>query len=251
VLVANRKRRVSVAAANRTLKETVAFFRWAHGADLIEGDPPTKNVKKAGKVAERDRVLTDAEIAKFWTATDQMGWPFAPLLKILLLTGQRKEEVGQMAWAEIEGDVWTIPASRAKNGKAHAVALSPQAMAIIEVMPRTGPLVFSMTDRPPVAYGNAKAKLDRFMGDGVPHWIIHDLRRTATTHMAELGIPPHVVDKILNHTSGTIRGVARIYNKFEYVTERRAALAAWGRKVETIVGPDDGADNVVPMARAR
>ena len=144
-----------------------------------------------------------------------------------------------------------------KNNRAHEVHLSDAAVQVLRSVPRVGNgLVFTTNGRPVSGFSQGKKRLDAAMlkakqdelGDKaapIPHWILHDLRRTAATGMARLNIPPHVVDKVLNHVSGTIRGVAAVYNRFEYLDERRAALDAWGRYVVDLVTPT--AANVVAM----
>jgi integrase len=248
--------------ANRTLTRLRTLFRWAVDMDLIE-TAPTAGVRQRVKEKPRDRALDAGEIRAFWSGCDKLGWPFGPLFKLLVLTAQRRDEVGGMPWAELNLDkrTWTIPRERAKSDRAHVVHLSSAAIEIIEALPRTGDLVFSATGATPVSgYSLAKARLDRLMTEqlgrdsGDPEaelmpWILHDLRRTATTGMAEIGIAPHVVDKILNHTSGVIRGVAAIYNRHAYLDERKAALEAWGRRLTALVHPE-APSNIVAMDRA-
>jgi integrase len=237
----------AVSESNNALANLKTLFRWSVAMDLIDTDP-TAGVLKRGRTGSRDRVLNEDEIKLFWVAADQLGWPFGPLFQLLLLTAQRRDEVGRMACGEIDLDrrLWTIPAKRSKNDKAHHVHLSPPSAEIIKQLPNLGgaPLVFSITGATPVSgFSSAKARVDLFMrtelakiGRDLEHWTLHDLRRTATTIMAEeLKIAPHVVDKILNHTAGTIHGVARIYNRAQYLDERKAALEAWGRYIETLV----------------
>ena len=149
-----------------------------------------------------------------------------------------------MTWDELdlEKRVWTIPRERAKNDRAHTVHLSDLAVEIIESVPRQkSRLLFTTNgERHVSGYSRSKTALDRAMG--ADEWILHDLRRTATTGMARLNIPPHVVDKILNHTSGTIRGVAAVYNRFEYLDERKAALVAWASYIGGLIGRDARAE---------
>jgi integrase len=242
--------------ANRTLTRLKTLFRWAVAKDLITADP-TEGVRKAVKETPRDRYLDDAEIRSFWAGCEGLGWPFGSLLKLLLLTAQRRDEVGGMQWSEVDlpEATWTIPGTRAKNGKRHIVHLCKMAIEVLEAMPQLAvdgqpsAYVFTTTGRAPVSgYSKIKDRLDQHMATSAP-WILHDLRRTATTSMAELNVPPHVVDKILNHTAGTIRGVAATYNRFEYLPERKAALEAWGRRIESLVRPVPR--NVVPLTVAR
>ena len=202
----------------------------------------------------------DAEIRAFWKGCDELGWPFGPLFRLLLLTAQRRDEVATMEWAEIdlEKRLWSLPREKAKNDQGHDVHLSAQAVDILTALPRIGVkdgLIFTTNGRTAVSgFSRAKERLDALMATAAGHdiepWILHDLRRTATTGMARLKFAPHVVDRVLNHTSGTIRGVASIYNRFDYLDERRAALEAWGRAVEAMVtGAEAG--NVVELAKAR
>ena len=195
--------------------------------------------------------MTDDEIRRFWAATEPRAAVVAwgGLLRLLLLTAQRRSETAGMRWSEIDLDerIWEIPASRAKNAKRHIVHLSELAMAELERLPRRGDLVFSANGRTAASgFSRAKRNLDAAMG--VDDWVVHDLRRTATSGMARLGIAPHVADKILNHTAGTITGVARVYNRFEYLDERKAALESWSRFVAGLVGIGD--ENIVPLRRA-
>jgi integrase len=167
-----------------------------------------------------------------------------------------------MEWSEIdlERRVWSLPREKAKNDHGHDVQLSAEALTIIEALPRVvGPYVFSTNGKTAVSgFSRAKERLDASMLSALREttaeatldpWILHDLRRTAATGMAGLRVLPHVVDRILNHTSGTIRGVARVYNRFEYIDERKAALEAWGRKVDAIISGDKGS-NIVPIREA-
>jgi integrase len=228
----------AVVAANRVLARLGTFFKWAVANDLVAMDP-TIGIRNVAKEKPRDRYLSDDEIVAFWRATaDGSAW--SALFRLALLTGQRsRQEIGGMLWSEIdvENRVWEVPAKRSKNGKGHTVHLSALAMAQLSALARVGDRVFSgMT-----SFSRAKAKIDAAMGPIEP-WVTHDLRRTATTLMAQIGVPPHVADKVLNHQSGTIRGVAATYNRFEYLAERNAALERLGEHVARLVG-----ENVVEM----
>jgi integrase len=244
--------------ANRVLARLRTLFGWAVEKDRISVNP-CDGLRPPTKEKARDRVLSDAEIRAFWTATDELGWPFGPLFRLLLLTAQRRDEVATLDWGEIglEGRLWSLPREKAKNDQGHDVHLSQRAADILTALPHIdGGLVFSTNGRTAVSgFSRAKERLDSFMakvlGEPVEPWILHDLRRTATTGMAGLKIAPHVVDRVLNHTSGTIRGVARVYNRFEYSDEQRAALEAWGRKVDAIVSGASAASVVELREAAR
>ena len=256
--------------ANRTLAALRVFFRWAVGRGFIETSPVSNIPRPAGE-NPRDRVLSDEEIIFFWEGSETLGWPFGSLFRLLLLTAQRRDEVGSMEWLEIDFDtgIWTLPRERAKNDRAHEVPLSPIALDILAAVPRISGsrFVFTTTgQRPASGFSKAKQRLDAQMAelraqaltnDGVntdlsevkiPPWTLHDLRRTAATKIAKLNVPPHVVDRILNHISGTITGVAAIYNRHAYLEERKAALEAWGGYIERLVRP--APMNAVPLIAA-
>jgi integrase len=246
--------------ANRTLARLRALFNWAIEKDRVAASPVAR-MKLPTQERARDRALSDEELRWLWRACDEVGWPFGPLVKLLLLTAQRRDEVAGMEWLEIDlvKRVWTIPRHKAKNDRVHEVQLSGAAIEILRSLPRIGDgLVFTTTGDTAVSgFSKSKRRLDAAMlkakreelgsrkGDAIPRWMLHDLRRTAATGMARLNFPPHVVDKVLNHVSGTIHGVAAIYNRFEYVEERRAALDAWARRVGNIVEQAD--TNVVEL----
>jgi integrase len=260
--------RGSPVQANRTLARLKTLFKWVLDEELIPADP-TARVRKVVKETARDRTLSDDEIRLFWAGCDKLGWPFGPMYKLLLLTAQRHDEVGTMERPEIDLDrrVWTIPREKAKNDRTHEVHLSALAVEILESLPRIGDSFVLTTTGEHSASGFSKSKerLDQHMLDllradlietgkdpdqaAIDDWILHDLRRTAATGMARLNIPPHVVDKILNHVSGSIRGVAAVYNRHAYLDERRAALEAWARHVERIVRPTS--PNIVPLSAVR
>jgi integrase len=234
------------------------FCRWAVDNDIIPTDP-TAGVRKPHKNTPRDRVLADAEMRAFWSATERMGYPFGPLFRLLLLTGQREAEVAGMCWSELDDaeapTLWTIPSSRTKNGKSHTVHLGGAlAQEVLAAVPRVASqdMLFTTTGETAVSgFSEAKRKLDAIMADAIDgeieHWVLHDLRRTATTLMAQIGIPPHIADRVLNHTGGTISGVAGIYNRFQYIDERKAALDALGRYIEGLIGR--APQNVAPRQK--
>jgi integrase len=268
--------RGSPVQANRTLARLRTLFNWAVDREIIAASPVTR-MKRPTVEKERSRTLSDAEIRLFWMGCDRLAWPFGPICKLLLLTAQRRTEVAGMRWSEITLDqrLWTIPRERAKDDREHVVHLSDLAVDIISALSRFTKaesdgegkgtevdLVFTTTGKRHVSgYGKAKERLDKHMldvlraelveaGDGgaqaaIGDWILHDLRRTAATGMAKLNIAPHVVDRILNHVSGTIRGVAAVYNRHAYIEERKAALNVWSRYVENLIRP--ATENVIQL----
>ena len=208
---------------------------------------PCKDVHRPEASAARDRVLTDAEIVKFWRATDAERKELSALLKLLLLTGCRLNEVAGMTRAELsdDGATWNIPGSRTKNKRPHVVPLAPLARKMVG----TGSegFVFTTTGRSPVSgWSKIKRRLDAAMK--IPPWRLHDLRRTAATGMAEIGIAPHIVEAALNHISGAKAGVAGTYNRAAYAEEKRSALERWASHVQGLVSERPA--NVVKMRKA-
>ena len=185
----------------------------------------------------RSRVLSVNEIRQLWAACTELGYPFGHCIMLMLLTGQRRSECAGMRWSELNEDLsaWSLPPARTKNKKPHAVYLPPLAREIIASVPRTADCGFVFTTNGNVAisgFSKTKARIDLLMG--VDDWRLHDLRRTAVTHMAELGVLPHVIEAVVNHVSGHKSGVAGIYNKAVYAQERRAALETWADHVRVI-----------------
>ena len=247
--------------ANRVHAALRKFGNWSVSRGLIDRSF-AEGITAPAAETKRDRVLDDREVALAWKAADQTGYPFGPLVHLLVLTGQRREEVAGMRWSEIDvsAATWTIPRERAKNDKAHVVALSGAAVAIVRALPRIADtdLVFTTTGRTSVSgFSRAKEKLDEKVEeliaeddtDPIPSWRFHDLRRTAASGMARLGVGIAVVEKILNHTSGTFGGIVGVYQRHEFLDERRRALEAWASFVENLVGDRSG--NVVELRSAK
>ncbi len=221
--------------ANKTLKVIKTFLRWCVGRAVLDRSP-AEGVPMPAKVVTRDRVLTDGELAQVILAARQMSGPYGGIVELLALTGQRREEVAAMTWGELDlhRRVWTLPKSRTKNAKEHAVHLSEQSMAVLLRTTVRGPFVFTVLGSKPFReFSRTKRQIDEL--SGVTGWRLHDLRRTCVSGMARLGIPPHVADKILNHQSGTISGVAAVYQRHDFLDERNDALERWGAHVAKIV----------------
>ena len=223
-------------AANTLLKVIKTFLNWCVGRAVIDASP-AEGVPLPGKEVARDRVLTNNELASIIRAARQIGGAYGGIVEMLALTGQRREEVAQMVGDEIDFNsrTWTLPGSRTKNGKPHIVHLSEACIKLIKRASRLGSYVFSISGVKPFQnFTNAKRVLDEL--SGVTGWRLHDLRRTCVSGMARLGVPPHVADKILNHQSGTISGVAAVYQRHHFLAERKLALERWGQYIETLVG---------------
>ena len=242
--------------ANRVFSAARALFNWALEREVIETTPFLR-LKPPLAEASRERVLSDAEVRLAWLAAERLGYPFGTLVQLLLLSAQRRDEVARMTWAEIDTDgLWTLPPSRTKNSREHLVPLPFSACEILATAPRiTGRAGYVLTTDGATASSNFaknKAKLDAAMlaiarqeaveggrdPDGVElaPWRLHDLRRTASTGMARLRQPIHVTEAVLNHATGAVSGVAGIYNRYQYLDEKRAALASWAEYVTSISG---------------
>jgi len=230
------EQRGALGAANKTLKSTKTFLRWCVGRAILDRSP-AEGIPLPSKMVARDRILTDQELAQVIRAARKTGGgPYGGIVEFLALTGQRREEVTQMAWDELDltQRVWTLPAARTKNGKTHVIHLSEQSIAVLNRAQKRGPFVFSVFGtRPFHDFSRAKRALDRL--SAVSQWRLHDLRRSCVSGMARLGIAPHVADKILNHQVGTISGVAAVYQRHEFLAERRVALDLWGAHIAGLI----------------
>jgi integrase len=227
-----------------------SLFTWAVGRDVIEISPMVGIKKPMDTTTSRDRVLDDKEIAALWRAADAVGYPAGDYVKMLLLTGQRRTEVAAMTWSEIKDGVWTIPGERSKNGEPNKVPLSGAVIELLKGLPRIeGKFVFTASGKNPLTTnGKPKAKLDVAIGDAISDWTFHDLRRTCASGMAKLHISVETIEAVLNHTSGKVSGIARVYNRHDYADEKRGALEAWSRYVLNLVQPVE--KNIVPLRRA-
>jgi integrase len=243
--------------ANRTLAAIRKLFTWCIGQDII-AISPCAGVERPANENARSRVLTDDELRLVYIAADREGWPFGPIVKLMLLTGQREREVAGMRRTEIDLDrkMWTLPENRTKNGEPHTVPLSDAVVAIIKALPeiksKDGFVFAGRHGRPPDAFSQAKTKLDETINsanDGKPisPWVFHDLRRTMVSGMARLGIALPVTEKVINHRSGTFKGVVAVYQHHDFAVEKRAALDTWAAHVEAVVSGRAPADNVIQL----
>jgi integrase len=243
--------------ANRTLAVFRKLCNWAIERGIILTSPCDK-IRAPSTENARDRVLSDDEIRLAWRAFESVGWPHGQIAQLLLLTGARLNEIASGRWGEVDLDrqTWTFAKERSKNGVAHEIPLSDPAIGILQALPRVAnqrTFIFTTNGRTPVSsWGRAKSQIDLTIFDLLraeaeargghlakvgmpPHWVFHDLRRTAASGMAGMGIAPHVVEAVLNHKSETIKGVAAVYNRYTYAAEKRQALEAWARRLEAIV----------------
>ena len=229
-------------AANLAFAYIRHMFNWCITRDYLSTSP-CNGLKRPHKARERERVLDEADIAKVLDAADRLGYPFGPVMKLLLLTGQRRSEVAGMRWADLSLDkaVWTQPAYSPdqpsnKSERTHDVPLSRQCLDVLRNLPRLDAnFVFPARGREGRAvsgFSKWKRKLDSL--SGVQGWVLHDLRRTAATRMAARGVPIHVVELTLNHSSTKLTGVARVYNRHAYLEERRQALQDWADHLDEL-----------------
>lgn len=245
-----------VVTANRVRAYLNKFLNWCVERDIVAMNPAT-GIKPVAKEVSRDRVLSDDEIRWFWQACEAIKQPWGPMGKLLLLTGQRLNEVTCMTESEVSGSLWHLPAERTKNGRAHDVPLSEAALNVlaeIDQIEGDRGLYHTTTGETPLSgfhkgrhhiadQMQAIAQSELAAAVVIPHWTFHDLRRTAATGMARLGIAVRVTEAVLNHVSGTGGGIVAVYQRHDYADEKRRALDAWAGLVAQIV--DSNAGNVV------
>jgi integrase len=236
--------RGAVTLARRVHAHIHRLFRWAVGRGIIDANPAA-DVPKPGAVVKRDRVLSDAEVATVWTAAGELGWPFCHVIRLLMLTGARRDEIGALTWAEVREDRIELAGQRTKNGEPHTIPLSSASCDIIESLPRISDsrFVFTTTGTTPISgWSRAKQLLDREAarlnhGTALPPWRLHDLRRTTATGLQRLGVALPVIEAVLGHISGSRAGVVGIYQRYSFDDEKRIALDAWARRLTAIRAP--------------
>jgi integrase len=222
--------------ANRLRASTSAMFAWAMTEELADRNPVISTRKREEK--SRERVLTDSELREIWNALGDDH--YGTIIKLLMLTGQRANEIAGLCWSEIDfdRDVILLPADRTKNARAHQLPMSASVRDLLEKQSRTDrrDLVFGYGTGPFSGWSKSKEALDAALADKIAgHWVPHDLRRTCATRMADLGVQSHVVEAVLNHVSGHRAGVAGIYNRSLYATEKAQALNLWADHVAAVV----------------
>jgi integrase len=237
--------------ANRLVAALRRFFSWAVERGLLDTSP-MGSLKPPSAETARDRVLSDDELRAIWLAAEQIGFPFGHAVQLMILTGQRRSEVLEAEWREfdLERAWWSIPRERAKNGSGHVVPLAPAAVKLIRSLPKMDPspkLLFTTNGSTPFS-GVSKAverlsacaanRMDS-AGERLP-WRLHDLRRTFATGCARLGVPLHVVEKCLNHTSGSFSGIVSVYQRHEFLEERVSAMQKWSAHLATIASSSKG-----------
>lgn len=220
--------------ANRLLAAVRKLFNWAMERGEIEVSP-CLGLKAPAREVQRDRFLSMEDVARLWRATEDISPINRAFVRVLLLTGQRRETVAQLRRSQITDGVWDIPGAAMKGGRRHTLPLPPLVLDIIDETPATGDgdLVFSIDGERHIG-GFSKLKRQLDAASGLEDWRLHDLRRTAGTHIARLGFPRIVVSKILGHTEA---GITQIYELHAYDREKREALEAWAGEVTSLPPP--------------
>jgi integrase len=257
------------ACCNSVRASLSALMTWAARSGFIDANPCAYTLRAVENGA-RQRVLADDELVVIWRAldivqslnnvkADRVSGDYAALVRLLLLTGARRDEIARLRWSEVDvaAAIIRLPGERTKNGRPHDIPLVPQALEILEARPRTDgrDFVFGTNGHGFVDFSGSRAELDQRLAgaDGAStgadcaiaqRWTLHDFRRTISTrlHGAPFGIAPHIIEALLGHISGHRSGVAGTYNRQGYLLERRAALAAWAQYIDALVG-----DNVIPL----
>lgn len=222
-------------AANRLLSVIRQIFNYALDEELVEHSP-TARVRAPARNPERERVLSDEEIRAIWEATETIGYPIGPFVRVLFLTAQRLREVSRMEWEDIsiESAAWTLPGAKSKSGRGHLVPLSPTAIETLRALPCLGSFVFSsrrVGDKPINGFSKAKCRVDEL--SGVTDWHFHDIRRTVASRLASMsGIDRLVISKVLNHAES---GVTKVYDRYSYDREKQLAMDRWSSELGLIL----------------
>jgi integrase len=212
--------------ANRVHSVVSTFFKWCVENDLISISPAA-GIRRPHKEKSRDRVLTDSELGQAWRSANGF---YGQIVRLLILTGQRRGEVSGMCWNELDLDqaTWTLPPERTKNGRRHEIPLSKQALAIIRGLPR-------ISEHYVFAVDGVRPYRGRQVRAGGTDWVVHDLRRSVATGLQRLGVRLEVTEAVLNHVSGSRGGIVGVYQKHKYTDEKRQALQQWADYVERLV----------------
>lgn len=226
---------------NRALAHLKHLMSWSVERGMIDASP-IAGMKPPSKETPRERVLSDDELGALWAACDAEGYPFGDCMKLLILSGQRRAEVSEMRWSELdlEKRLWTLPSQRAKNGRQHTVPLTDAMLDVLRKVPGflNSDFVFTTKGTTPISgWGRLKKRLDKSLHEDAEPWPPHDLRRTMSTNMAQLGVPQPVTEALLNHKTGVVSGVAAIYNVYSYADEKREALEQWNSHVGKFTKP--------------
>lgn len=239
--------------AHNSLGYLRRLFSWAIGThEFGITTSPVEHLKPKdliGKREARERILSDAELRAVWNAAAEMGYPYGPLIRMLILTGQREREVADAVWSEIDlpDRLWTIPALRMKGASVHQVPLAPDALALVRSLPKfTGPHLFTTADGMKAVNGFSKAKTRIDKLSGVENWKFHDLRRSVRTHFSALPVQDVVRELVIAHAK---QGLHKVYDRHSYRDEKLQCLTLWEARLRRIVLPP--MDTVVSLHRSR
>jgi integrase len=248
--------------ARNILSYLSSFYSWAlPRLDQLPGNP-CRDAGRPPKPKPRERVLSEKEIGALWHVLEGEGAPFGPAIQLLLLTGQRRNEVfeAELFEFDIERQLWTIPSARAKNGVTHLVPMSPLVLKIVKSLSEhdrgdkllpargnweVGPSGFSK------AMVRIRGDLEKRLGEPVPHWTLHDLRRTMATGLQRLGIRLEVTEAVLNHLSGARSGIVGVYQRHHYFNEKRSALEGWAKEVRRLARSQSSRNRAIRGEGAR
>jgi integrase len=211
-------------------KVAKAFFAWCEARE-DDFASPARSIRKPAKEKSRERVLDDSELKLTWEAADAAGGAGGALVKLLILSGARRNEMTELARDEIAADAIELPADRTKNGLPHIIPITPMMRRVFDALPATGSFVLNGTDRPFGDHSGAKEKV----APAIRPWTLHDLRRSFASGLQRLGVAPHIVELALNHRSGTFSGVAGIYQRHRYAKEVREAFELWSKHIEALI----------------
>lgn len=238
------------------------LFRWAISRGDIERSP-MEGMETPPAVKARDRWLSDEELGRVWNQAYKTHRCFGPIVRLLIVTGQRREEVASLSWEELDQSelMWTLPGHRAKNGEPNRIPLNTLAVTVLdgiagaEKWPRRGKIFPTSTGGGFTAYHKGKEKIDRLVakdgGEPIAFWRLHDLRRTLATGFQRLGVRFEVTEAVLNHVGGSRAGVAGIYQRHDWKAEKREALDLWNDHVVSILAKTDGDINGVDFGNAQ
>jgi integrase len=210
-------------------KVAKAFFAWCEARE-DDFASPARSIRKPAKEKSRERVLDDGELKLTWEAADREGGPAGALVKMLILTGARRNEITELSRDEIKAEAIELPGERTKNGLPHTIPLTPMIRGLLEALPRTGKFVINGRDQPFGDHSGAKEKIT----PAIRSWTLHDLRRSFASGLQRLGVAPHIVELALNHRSGTFSGVAGIYQRHRYAKEVRDAFELWSQHIDVL-----------------
>lgn len=223
--------------ANHALTAVNTFFCWSVSRRYITHNP-CAGMKRPAKVASRERVLSDRELAHVYRTAEAYGYPFGRIVQLLILTGQRRGEITALIedYIDLDRRLITLPKELTKNNRQHTFPYGQRTLTILSSLMKTGPALFPARGNGGTFFsGWSKSKVVFDKLCPIAHWTLHDLRRTTATGMAGLGTAPHVVEKYINHSSGSISGVAAIYNRFQYLDEMREAVRLWELHLSKLV----------------